>query len=187
MQEGLKWHWPLPPFSQQSAWHHQLQASLGSGDFESLSHLFSPSHPRFRGDALKLRERRGWGVVWVPTEWGKDPEASLPGGTAALAKGRGPGCCGVRDVLLLHGRQGCQGRLAFRQGEELTAHGPSRMPSWLCVLRPDTWSLHTGPCPGCLSSPCLGPNLCQAEADARTGVTSVWLPVRKLVKEKLFP
>lgn len=34
---------------------------------------------------------------------------------------------------------------------------------------------------------CLSPNLCQAEADMGTGVTSVWLPVRKLAKEKLSP
>lgn len=47
----------------------------------------------------------------------------------------------------------------------------------LVLPQPDTWPLHTQLRPGCLSSPCLGPNLCQAEADTGTGVTSVWLPI----------
>lgn len=83
------------------------------------------------------------------------------------------------------GGRGCQGRLAFGQGrEDAQCYRPQQdILVALCALRPDTWSLHTGPCPGCLSSPCLGPNLCQAEADTGKGVTSIWLPGRNWPKK----
>lgn len=93
-----------------------------------------------------------------PSLWGLSPHPQL------AIRPRG----GAQSRCPFHGRQGYQGRLAFGQEEKggrgRTHCAQPQQDTLLarCVLRPDTWSLHTGPCPACLSSPCLGPNLCQA-------------------------
>lgn len=161
---------------------------LGNGDLEIFVTSFLPKPSQVPKRCPQISREKG--VVWGPTERMGALRPALCVGSS-LSAGEGGWLCRSR-CLPAPWEAGAPGQAGLwagegRRQEELTAPSPSRTPPWLCVLWPDTWSLHTGPCPGCLSSPCLGPNLCQAEADTRTGVTSVWLPVRKLAKEKLFP
>lgn len=113
---------------------------------------------------------------------------SSPSRRTGAAARAGADCVGA-DISLLCRRQGVPGQAGLwagkgggRGGTQCSRPQQDILVA-LCALRPDTWSLHTGPCPGCLSSPCLGPNLCQAEADTGTGVTSIWLPGRNWPKK----
>lgn len=129
--------------------------SLGSGDLENFVTSFPPKS--FRAPRRCLQISRQNGVVWASTEWQEDPRPVLfrpapsrsvlsVGVSPSLAKlalwprgGAMAAMVSEQMSLCSMGGRGIRagwplGRGRKESGEELTAHGPSRMPSWLCVF-----------------------------------------------------
>lgn len=131
------------------------QPSLGSEDLEIFVTSFLPKPFGVPRRCLQISRQNG--VVWASTEWQEDPQVSplearplkahpLRGVSHSLAKlalwPRGGALAAMVSEQMsfcsMGGRATRSGwpldRGRKESGEELTAHSPSRMPSWLCVF-----------------------------------------------------